>query len=94
MQQSVKHPEIPDSPLAIARLDVTLSNKDLIVPTDEGLGTSVRGGLADSFKILGWSLRILIFGLCILLPWALVVWAIYRLIVRMRRRSTAATPAA
>jgi hypothetical protein len=90
VQQSAKHPEIPDSSLAIARLDVTLSNTELIVPTDKGLATSVRSGLADSFTLLAWSLRFLIFGLCVLLPWALVVWAIYRLVVRMRRRATAA----
>jgi hypothetical protein len=94
VQQSVKHPEVPDSALAIARLDVTLSNKELIVPTDEGLGTSIRSGLSDSFKVLAWSLRILIFGLSIVLPWALVIWAIYRLVVRLRRRPAPAVPAA
>ena len=94
VQRSAKHPEVPDSALAVARLDVTLSNKELIVPTDEGLGTSIRGGLSDSFKVLGWSLRILIFGLCIVLPWALVIWAIYRLVVRVRRRAVPAVPAA
>lgn len=94
VQQSVKHPEVPDSALAVARIDVTLSNKELIVPTDEGLGTSIRGGLSDSFKVLAWSLRILIFGLCIVLPWALVIWAIYRLVVRVRRRAAPAVPAA
>lgn len=87
VQQSAKHPEVPDSPLAVARVEVTLSNKELIVPSDEGIGASVRRGLSDSFKILAWSLRFLIFGLCILLPWALVIWAIYRLVVRMRRRA-------
>jgi hypothetical protein len=87
VQRSAKHPEVPDSPLAVARVEVTLSNKELIVPSDEGIGASVRRGLSDSFKILAWSLRLLIFGLCILLPWALVIWAIYRLVVRMRRRA-------
>ncbi len=87
VQQSAKHPEVPDSPLAVARLDVTLSNKDLLVPSDDGFGPNVRKGLADSFAVLSWSLRILILGLCVLLPWALVVWAIYRLVVRMRRRT-------
>jgi hypothetical protein len=91
VQQSAKHPEVPDSPLAVARVEVTLSNKELIVPSDEGIGASVRRGLSDSFKILAWSLRLLIFGLCILLPWALVIWAIYRLVVRMRRRAAPVT---
>ena len=94
VQQSVKHPEVPDSSLAIARLDVTLSNTELIVPSDDGFGPNVRRGLSDSFAVLSWSLRILILGLCVLLPWALVIWAIYRLAIRLRRRTTPASPAA
>jgi hypothetical protein len=94
VQQTIKHPEVPDSPLAVARLDVTLSNAELIVPSDDGFGPNVRRGLSDSFAVLSWSLRILILGLCVLLPWALVIWAIYRLVQRLRRRTTAATPAA
>jgi uncharacterized protein DUF4349/putative zinc finger protein len=94
VQQSVKHPEVPDSSLAIARLDVTLSNTELIVPSDDGFGPNVRRGLSDSFAVLSWSLRILILGLCVLLPWALVIWAIYRLVIRLRRRTTSTAPAA
>ena len=86
VQQIVKHPEVPDSSLAVARLDVTLSNAELIVPSDKGIVPSVRRGLSDSFTVLLWSLRILILGLCVLLPWALVIWAISQLIVRLRRR--------
>ncbi len=91
VQQTAKHPEVLDSPLAIARLEITLSNKDLLVPSDGGFGSNVHRGLSDSFTILSWSLRFLILGLCVLLPWALVIWAIYRLVQRMRRRSTATT---
>lgn len=92
VQQTSKHPEVADSPLALARLDITLSNKELIVPSDDGVGPSVRRGLSDSVAVLSWSLRFLILGLCVILPWALVVWAIYRLVRRVRRRSTSATP--
>jgi hypothetical protein len=94
VQQSMKHPEIPDSPLAVARLEITLSNKELIVPSDGGFGSNVHRGLSDSFAVLSWSLRILILGLCVILPWALVIWGIYRLVPRLRRRTTPATPAA
>jgi uncharacterized membrane protein len=69
-----------------------MSNQELIVPSDEGLGASVRRGLTDSVAVLSWSVRLLILGLCVLLPWALVVWSIYRLIVRMRRRNTPPAP--
>ncbi len=94
VQQTVKHPEVPDSSLAIARLDVTLSNRELIVPSDDGFGPNVRRGLSDSFAVLSWSLRILILGLCVLLPWALVIWGLYRLVMRLRRRTTSTAPAA
>jgi hypothetical protein len=94
VQQTIKHPEVPDSPLAVARLDVTLSNAELIVPSDDGFGPNVRRGLSDSFAVLSWSLRIIILGLCVLLPWAFVIWGIYRLVLRLRRRTSPATPAA
>src|SRR5579883_228790 len=94
VQKSAKHEEVPDSPLAVARVDVTLSNKELIVPSDEGFGPNVRRGLSDSFAVLSWSLRILILGLCVILPWALVIWAVHRLIVRLRRPTAPPAPAA
>jgi hypothetical protein len=94
VQQSVKHPEVPDTSLAVARLDVTLSNADLIVPSDNGFGPNVRLGFSRSFTALSWSLQILILGLCVLLPWALVIWGIYRVVVRLRRRTNPAAPAA
>lgn len=93
VQQSIKHPEVPDSALSIARLEITLSNAELIVPSDDGFGHNVRRGLSDSFAVLSWSLRVLILGLCVLLPWALVIWGIYRMVLRLRRRSTPASPA-
>jgi hypothetical protein len=94
VQQSAKHPEVPDSSRAMARLDVTLSNVELLVPSDEGFWPKIRQGLSFSFTALAWSLMVVIVGVCFLLPWALVVWAIYRLVVRMRRRAGSVTPAA
>src|SRR5262249_5581037 len=94
VQRSEKHPEVPDSPLSIARLDVTLSNVELLVPSDEGFWPKIRQGLSFSFMALAWSLMVVIVGLCFLLPWALVLWAIYRLVVRTRRRAGSAAPAA
>jgi hypothetical protein len=78
-QQSVRNPHAPDGKLAIARLDVTLSNADLIVPKDDGLWPSIRSGLATSMKFLSFSLSWVIVGLCVVLPWAVVGYALYRL---------------
>jgi hypothetical protein len=94
VQQSVKHAEVADSPLAVVRLDVTLSNEELIVRSDDGFKPNIRRGLSNSIEALSWSLRLLILGLCVLLPWALVLWGIYRLVVRLRRRTASSAPAA
>ncbi len=51
------------------------------------------GGLSFSFAALSWSLMFLIVGVCVILPWVLVIWAVYRLFLRMRRRTSPAAPA-
>ncbi len=94
VQRSEEHPEVPDSPLAVARLDVTLSNETLLVASDDGFSTKVRSGLSYSLTALSWSVMILILGLCVLLPWALVIWAIVKLVLRLRRKANPAATAA
>jgi hypothetical protein len=86
VHQSSRNPQVPDSNLATARLDVTLSNVELIVPSDDGLWPQVRRGLSWSFTALAWSLSWIIVGLCVVLPWALVLYGLYRLALRLRRR--------
>jgi hypothetical protein len=86
VHQSSRNQQVPDSNLATARLDVTLSNVELIVPSDDGLWPQVRRGLAWSFTALAWSLSWVIVGLCVVLPWALVLYGVYRLVFRLRRR--------
>jgi hypothetical protein len=90
VQQFSKNPQVPESDLAIARLDVTLSNAPLIVPSDEGFGPELRKGLATSVKVLSLSLSWLVFGLLVILPWVLVVYAIYRLALRLRGKPSPA----
>ena len=69
----------------LARIDVTLSNAELIVPRDDGLWPQVRKGLSYSMTVLSLSVTWLIFGLCVLLPWALVGYGGYRLVRRLFR---------
>ena len=85
---------MPDSALALARLEFTLSNQELIVPSDEGPWTQLRKGLSNSLVAIFWSLSWLIFGVLVLLPWALIIYAIYRIVLRLRRKPDVATPAA
>ena len=86
--------QVPESALAVARIDVTLSNAELIIPSDEGLWTRVRTGLSNSLLAIFWSLSWVIFGVLVLLPWALVIYAVYRFVLRFRGRAAGTTPAA
>jgi hypothetical protein len=90
VQQFSKNPQVPESDLAIARLDVTLSNSPLIVPSDEGFGTELRKGLATSVRVLSLSLSWLVFGLLVFLPWAAVIFGIYRFVTKLRRKPSPA----
>jgi glycine cleavage system regulatory protein len=82
--EASKNPSVPDSALAIARLDVTLSNADLIVPSDEGLGVQIKKGLGTSFSALAWSLNLIVIGLCVAGPWTLIAWGGWKLYRRLR----------
>src|SRR5207245_1832498 len=75
--------QVPDSKLAVARLDVTLSNAELIVPTDDGVWPQIRTALQVSFKAIAWSLALVIIGLCVVLPWAVVVYGGYVFTMRL-----------
>jgi hypothetical protein len=66
----------------------------LIVPSDEGLWPQVRKGLATSFVALSWSLTVVIVGLLFVLPWVVAIYAVYRVVLRLRKGPAAATPAA
>jgi hypothetical protein len=93
VQQSNRDLQAPDGRFATARLDVTLSNTDLIVAKDDGLWTQVRRGLSLSVTVLLMSVTWVVFGLCVVLPWAVVGYGGYRLFRRLVPQPAAATPA-
>jgi hypothetical protein len=93
MQQATRNPQAADGKMALARLDVTLSNAELIVPKDEGVWPQVRKGLSYSMYFLSLSVTWLIFGLCVVLPWALVGYGGYRVVRRLSRTPQPAAPA-
>ena len=88
--QTSRDPLAPDGKYALARLDVTLSNSELIVPADDGLWSQVRKGLSYSVSVLLVSVTWVIFGLCVVVPWVLVGYGAYRLGRRMFRTPPAA----
>ena len=90
VNQTSRDPKATDGKFASARIEVTLSNTDLLLPKDDGVWHQVRKGIALSATALLASLTWLIFALCVVLPWMIVVYGGYRLVkwlVRTRRAS-------
>jgi len=52
------------------------------VPSDEGMWPQIRSGLSYSFWILSRSLFLVLIGVCVVLPWALLLLLAYKLIRR------------
>jgi hypothetical protein len=96
VQRVEQNTQAPEGKLAVARLDVTLSNGELLVPQEEGLGKNVRGGLAFSLRALSVSAGWLIVAILFVLPWVLLVWAVLWLVRRLwgSGRPAAAPPVA
>ena len=82
-EQIARDPQAHDGKLAMARLDVTLSNAELILPEDEGLWTPIKKGLSWSVRVLLLSLSWVVVGLCVVLPWGVVGYGVYRLGARL-----------
>jgi hypothetical protein len=93
---ATKDLQVPPGQLARARVDDTFVTADTLVAPERGLHTSVRRGLATSLSGLMWSLQLIVIGVCFVLPWAVVLYAIWRLMKRRRAAVTApvASPAA
>jgi hypothetical protein len=87
--QSTRDPQAPDGKYATARIDVTLTGAEPIVGADDGLWPPVRKGLTYSASVLLTSVTWVVFGLCVVLPWALVGFGGYRLVRWMARPAPA-----
>jgi hypothetical protein len=90
--QSARDPYVPDTRFATARLEVTVSNADRIVGT--GVWPQVRRGLSYSASVLLTSLTWVVFGLCVVLPWAIVGYGGYRVVRRVARGPVTTAPPA
>ncbi len=80
--------QAPTGKLAVARLDVTLSN-ELLVPQDQALWSQLRQGLSISLRGLAISAGWLLIGVLFVLPWVLVVLALLWLVRRLWRSTPA-----
>jgi tetratricopeptide (TPR) repeat protein len=83
--ESSVNAQVPDYPGARTRVQVRLTDPAALVSRDEGVWPSVRAGLSTAAAGLLWSVRMLVVGLCLIGPWALIVWAGWRVSRRHRR---------
>jgi hypothetical protein len=87
--QSSTNMQAPDGKLARAQIELTFTSGDQIVSADNGLWATIRNGLATSVSGLLWSLQLIIIGLCLVAPWALLIWAGWKLIRRKKQTAPA-----
>jgi hypothetical protein len=93
--QSSRDAQVPDGKYALARLEVTVSNSERIVAADDGLWPQVRRGLSYSASVLLTSITWLVFGLCVILPWAVIGFAGFRILrwlIRSNRTPVTSSP--
>ena len=82
----------PDTSLARARIEVTFSNSAATLGGQESMGDYIRHGLLTSLEGLGYSLMWIIIGICLVAPWAIVIWGVWKVIRRSRAKTLAGTP--
>lgn len=85
-RRDARDENIPAGPLSRYRVDVTLANEDLIVESGQGLGSRIREGLRTSAAGLLWSVQLIVVGLFLVAPWALIIWLVWRVVRRGRTK--------
>ena len=87
--QTTRDEGVPEGNLSRARVELTLGTPERIVKADEGFGSAIREGLRTGLKGLFLCLEFIIVGLLVVLPLGVLVWAVWRLFRRSRRRPAA-----
>jgi hypothetical protein len=82
---STKNPAVPDNELALARLELKISN-EILVGRDSGPLANIKRGLAISLQAGSWSLMLIMIGLCFVCPLVLVGWTGLKLHRRLATR--------
>jgi len=85
VQTLARDPQAPEGELAQARIELHLSNGEMLLPRDQGLWAQIRNGLSFSLVGLMYSVSLLIIGVLFVLPWVLVIWAIIWVVRRLWR---------
>ncbi len=88
VQQASKNLQVPAGTHAKSQVALSLVTPDTLVEPGTGPLASIRDALATSAKALLLSLRLIVVGLCTVVPFVLIVWGGWKLI--KRRKSTSA----
>jgi hypothetical protein len=86
-QELARNVESPESSLPLAVFRIRLTGTPGIVPNDEGLWPQIRTSLYYAFRLLTVSLMFIVVGVCVLLPWAVVIMVSVKLVRRWRGRT-------
>lgn len=81
--------QAPEGPLSRTRFDLQFVEGESLVGEENGIWSSLKAGLATSLKGLGYSLRLLVVAICLIAPWAAVLWGGWKL---MRRKAKTPAP--
>jgi hypothetical protein len=88
--QRDQSPGAPEGPFARARLSATIATADPIVG-NQGVGGSIRSGLTTSVEWLLKSVTWIVVGLCLVLPWLVVLWIGWKVARRRKAAQDGAT---
>ncbi len=81
-QKAARSPSVPENELATSHIIVVLAGVSPIVPANEGLGSYISSSLYMSFRVFAICLMLIILGVSAVLPWALVIWVVYKVYSR------------
>jgi len=91
-EQVSTDPNAPQGPVQRSRVDATIHSQERLVAPEAEFWPTFKNGLATSLVGLGWSVRIIIIGLLLVGPWALVAWGGIKGLARLRRKKTPTAP--
>jgi hypothetical protein len=85
--ESARDAKVTAGPLARARFEVELENAQTLVPPQDGMSASIQRGLRTALNGLLWSVQMVVVGLVLVGPFALVIWVTWRLIRRGKNKA-------
>lgn len=69
----------PSGPAARGRLEIHFVSAAPVVADDNGLAATIKQGLITSIRGLLWSVQLAVIGLCLIGPWALILWGAWKI---------------